>query len=257
MSGDTKPRLVLKIGTSTLTGGTKNISRGKIEDISRQILTLREEYDVIVVSSGAIAAARQFDKLNDPAELVTNKSSLSAIGQPKLMQMYIDAFSDHGLNAAQCLLTHHDLKSEDSRNNTESTLKDLMEHGYIPIVNENDTVSVEEIVLGDNDKLSALVAVLVGAQKLVIASDIDGLYDSNPNLNKDAKLIAEIKDIRDVKAFVQDTASELGTGGMESKIQALEICQGNNIEVIIVNGGVSFFLQKVLNKEIPHTIFKS
>jgi glutamate 5-kinase len=257
MSKAIKPRLVLKIGTSTLTGGTKNISRGKIEDISRQILALRGEYDVIVVSSGAIAAARQFDKLNDPAELVTNKSSLSAIGQPKLMQMYIDAFSDFGLNAAQCLLTHYDLKSEVSRTNTESTLIDLMEHGYIPIINENDTVSVEEIVLGDNDKLSALVAVLVSAKKLVIASDIDGLYDSNPNLNPKAKLISEIKNIEQIKGFVQDTASELGTGGMESKIHALEICEGNNIEVIIVNGGISFFLQKVLNDEIPHTTYNS
>lgn len=257
MSKAMKPRLVLKIGTSTLTGGTKNISRGKIEDISRQILALRDEYDVIVVSSGAIAAARQFDKLNDPAELVTNKSSLSAIGQPKLMQMYIDAFNDFGLNAAQCLLTHYDLKGEESRRNTESTLIDLMEHGYIPIINENDTVSVEEIVLGDNDKLSALVAVLVGAKKLVIASDIDGLYDSNPNLNENAKFISEIKNINEIKGFVQDTSSDLGTGGMESKILALEICVGHHIEVIIVNGGISFFLQKVLSNEIPHTTFNS
>jgi len=257
MNNTTKPRLVLKIGTSTLTGGTSSISRGKIEDISRQILALQKEYDVIVVSSGAIAAARQFDKLNDPADLVMNKSSLSAIGQPKLMQMYIDAFNDFGLNAAQCLLTYYDLQGKESRTNTEATLKDLIGHGYIPIINENDTVSVEEIELGDNDKLSALVAVLVGAQKLVIASDIDGLYDSNPNLNDDAKLIEEIKDINEIKKYVEDIDSDLGTGGMESKIAALEICQGNDIEVIIVNGGVSFFLQKVLNNEIPSTVFKS
>ncbi len=252
-----KPRLVLKIGTSTLTGGTSSISRGKIEDISRQILTLRDTYDVVVVSSGAIAAARQFDKLNDPAQLVTNKPSLSAIGQPKLMQMYIDAFSDFGLHAAQCLLTHHDLRGSSSRENTKTTVNDLIKHGYIPIINENDTTSLEEIELGDNDKLSALVAVLISAQKLVIASDIDGLYDSNPHLNKQAKLIEEITDIREVKHFVDDLKSGLGTGGMESKIKALEICEGHQIEVIIVNGGISFFLQKVLNQEIPYTRFQS
>jgi len=258
VNNEHKPRLVLKIGTSTLTGGTDSISRGKIEDISRQILALRDEYHVIVVSSGAIAAAKQFDKLNDgAASLVTNKSSLSAIGQPKLMQMYIDAFSDFGLNAAQCLLTHYDLQGPTSRSNTKSTLIDLMQHDYIPIINENDTVSVEEIELGDNDKLSALVAVLVDAQKLVIASDIDGLYDSNPNLNKDAVLIEKIENISEIKKYVEDISSDLGTGGMESKIHALEICEGKDIEVIIVNGGISFFLQKVLNNEIPHTTFKA
>mgnify|MGYP001198675810 FL=1 len=252
-----KPIIVLKIGTSTLTAGTENISRGKIEDISRQILELKKEYRVILVSSGAIAAARQFIKLNKVNTPVNNKSALSAIGQPKLMQIYMEVFNDFGLHAAQCLLTHYDLRGNDSRVNTQNTINDLLKHDYIPIINENDTVAVEEIVLGDNDKLSAMVAELVGADKLVIASDIDGIFNGNPNLNPDVKLIEEVKSIDEIKPFIQDIENGLGTGGMESKIQALEICEGTNTEVIIVNGGIQFFLRKALNKEIKFTTFNS
>ncbi len=252
-----KPIIVLKIGTSTLTAGTENISRGKIEDISRQILELKKDYNVILVSSGAIATARQFIKLNNVKKTIKNKSALSAIGQPKLMQIYIEVFNDFGLNAAQCLLTHYDLKGNDSRLNTKNTILDLLKHDYIPIINENDTVAVEEIILGDNDKLSAMVAELVGANKLVIASDINGIFNGNPNLNPDAKLIEKVRSIDEIKPFIQDVDNGLGTGGMQSKIQALEICEGTNIEVLIVNGGIQFFLRKALNKEIKFTTFKS
>ncbi len=252
-----KPIIVLKIGTSTLTAGTNNISRGKIEDISRQILELKKEYDIILVSSGAIATAHQFIKLNDSNKSIKNKSALSAIGQPKLMQIYMEVFNDFGLHAAQCLLTHYDLKGSDSRINTKNTITDLLKHDYIPIINENDTVAVEEIILGDNDKLSAMVAELIGAQKLVIASDIDGIFDGNPNLNSNAKLIEQVTNINEIIPFIQDIENGLGTGGMQSKIQALEICQETNTEVIIVNGGIQFFLRKAINKEIKCTIFNS
>lgn len=252
----TKPRIVLKIGTSTLTAGTQNISRGKIEDIARQILELKVKYDVLIVSSGAVAAARQFDKLNDPSKLVENKPSLSAIGQPKLMQLFIEVFSDYGLQACQCLLTHFDFEGEDSRHNTKTTITDLLYHDYIPIINENDTVAVEEIILGDNDKLSAYVSVLMEAEKLFIASDIDGIFDANPKLNPDAKLVKEVKSPQEVRKYVEDVENGLGTGGMESKINALEICAGNGIEVYILNGGIEYFLLKAFNDEIPYTVFK-
>lgn len=250
-----KPIIVLKIGTSTLTGGTNNISRGKIEDISMQILDLKKDYNVILVSSGAIAVAKQFVKLNAPERSVGLKSALSAIGQPKLMQIYMEIFADHGLQVSQCLLTHYDLQGEESRKNTKNTLTVLLNNGYVPIINENDTVAVEEIILGDNDKLSAMVAVLMNAKKLVIASDIDGIFTGNPNINPDATLIENVKSIEEVKTYVQDVDSGLGTGGMESKINALEICQGKNIKVIIVNGSIQFFLRKALKNEIPHTQF--
>lgn len=250
-----KPIIVLKIGTSTLTGGTSNISRGKIEDISMQILELKKDYNVILVSSGAIAVAKQFVKLNAPKRPLGLKSALSAIGQPKLMQIYMEIFADHGLQVSQCLLTHYDLQGEESRENTKKTITVLLNNGYIPIINENDTVAVEEIILGDNDKLSAMVAVLMNAKKLVIASDIDGIFTGNPNINPDAKLIENVKSIEEVKTYIQDIDSGLGTGGMESKINALEICQGKNIKVIIVNGSIQFFLRKALKNEIPHTQF--
>lgn len=250
-----KPIIVLKIGTSTLTAGTETISRGKIEDISRQILELKAKYGVILVSSGAIASARQFIKLNGSKKKFKVKSALSAIGQPKLMQIYMEVFSDFGLQAAQCLLTHYDLKGADSRANTKATINDLLKHDYIPIINENDTVAVEEIILGDNDKLSAMVAELVHAEKLVIASDIDGIFTENPTLNPAAKLIEEVKSIEEIKTYIQDVENGLGTGGMQSKIHALEICKGTGIEVLIVNGGIPFFLRKALKNDIRFTRF--
>lgn len=255
-----KPIIVLKVGTSTLTKGKSTISVRKLNDISRQIAELKKEYDVVLVSSGAIAAAKSTKSLIENPELIKSilsKPALSAIGQPKLMHEYIKAFNKLDMKAAQCLLTHNDFNGEVSRTNTKNTILALLKSDYVPIINENDTVAVEEIELGDNDKLSALVSKLIDANKLIIASDIDGIYDKNPQIHKDAKLIGEITDINEVKKYIDDIASSLGTGGMQSKVHALEICKGHGIEVIIVNGGISFFLQKVLNNEIPHTTFKS
>lgn len=253
-----KKRIAVKIGTSTLTGGTKIISRGKMEDIARQIIELKDEYDVILISSGAIAAAKQFDKLTaeDEDGLVTSKQALSAIGQPKLMQLYNEVFTDFGLKIAQCLVTHHDFADPISREHTYNTITTLLAHNYIPIINENDTVAIEELgVLGDNDTLSALVAVLVSAQKLILASDISGIYNSNPHTNPDAKLIKEVTDLDDVKPFIEELDDGLGTGGMTTKIKAMEICEGHNIEVYIVNGSTKFFIKKTLEKDIPYTRF--
>lgn len=250
-------RIVVKIGTSTLTGGTDMISRGKIEDIARQIIELREEYDVILVSSGAVAVAKQFDKLlSDKENLVTSKQALSAIGQPKLMQLYNEVFTDFGLKTAQCLVTHHDFNDPESRQHTYNTINTLLAHEYIPIINENDTVAIEELgALGDNDTLSAYVAVLMDVQKLIIASDISGIYDANPHTNPDAELIKEVTDVEDVKPFIEDKKGGQGTGGMTTKIRAMEICEGHDIEVYIVNGSTEFFIKKTLEKNIPYTRF--
>ncbi|MFT6717150.1 MAG: glutamate 5-kinase [Saprospiraceae bacterium] len=256
-----KPIIVLKIGTSTLTQGTDTISIDKVSDISDQISDLRETYDIIIVSSGAIAAARQFNthyrSQVKSGKAPTNKSSLSAIGQPELMRIYNEAFMAVGLYGAQCLLTHYDFTGRKSRANTKKTILDLLKHDYIPIINENDTVAVEEIELGDNDQLSALVAVLVKATKLIIASDIDGIYTKNPKIHDDARLIKNVKSLEQVKKYVEDIDSDLGTGGMRTKITAFEICTGYNIEVTIVNGSVKLFLDKVLNDKIDRTTYRS
>lgn len=250
-----KKRLVLKIGTSTLTNGTKLISRGKVEDIGRQILALREEYDIVLVSSGAIAAAKQRINIIDPGKLVESKQAMAAIGQPLLMRIYHEIYADFGIKTAQCLMTYRDFENETSRTNTLNTINELIKYEYVPIINENDTTAVEEIILGDNDKLSALVAVLIKADLLVIASDIDGVFDKNPHLYSEAKLIPEIKNIEEAKNLVEERDSGLGTGGMNSKLEAAMICQKENIETWIVGGGRNNFLTDALTGKIPCTKF--
>ncbi|MEJ7862764.1 MAG: glutamate 5-kinase [Pyrinomonadaceae bacterium] len=250
-----KKTLVLKIGTSTLTSGTNLISRGKIEDIGRQVLSLREDFDIVLVSSGAIAAAKQYINISDAGRLVESKQAMAAIGQPLLMRIYNEIFSDFGIRTAQCLMTYRDFENVTSRQNTLNTITELIKYRYVPIINENDTTAVEEIILGDNDKLSALVAALIGADLLVLASDIDGVFDKNPHLHADAKLIPEIYNINEAQNLVEERDSGLGTGGMNSKLEAAMICQKENIETRIVNGGANNFLIDALAGKLPCTKF--
>ena len=250
-----KKKLVLKIGTSTLTNGTNLISRGKIEDIGRQILSLREDFDIVLVSSGAIAAAKQYINISNAGRLVESKQAMAAIGQPLLMRIYNEIFSDFGIRTAQCLMTYRDFENATSRQNTLNTITELIKYRYVPIINENDTTAVEEIILGDNDKLSALVAALISADLLVLASDIDGVFDKNPHLHPDAKLIPEIHNIDEAKTLVEERDSGLGTGGMNLKLEAAMICQKENIETRIVNGGVNNFLIDALAGKIHCTRF--
>jgi len=250
-----KSKIVVKIGTSTLTAGTNKISRGKIEDIARQIEKLKDSYDIILVSSGAIAAARQFVNIKAWDNIVTSKQALSAIGQPRLMQIYSEVFGDFDLKIAQCLMTYRDFENEVSRQNTRNTINELLTHNFIPVINENDTVAVEELILGDNDKLSALVANLIDADKLIIASDIDGLFDKNPNLYPDATLISEISDLEKIDQFIEEKDNGLGTGGMGSKISAVKICFEKQIIVYIVNGSKRNFIEDSLNEKMAFTKF--
>ncbi len=250
-----KSRLVIKIGTSTLTQGTDRISRGKLEDIARQLYRLKNEYDIILVSSGAIATARQFITIEGWDKLVASKQAMSAIGQPKLMQIYSEVFSDFGLHIAQCLMTYRDFENEESRMNTLNTLEELLSHNYIPIINENDTVAVEELVLGDNDKLSALVTTLIHADILIIASDVDGLFDKNPNIYMDSNLITEVSDLSLIDKYIEERENGLGTGGMTSKIHAIRICFEKDITVYLVNGSRTNFIEDSLEEKIPFSKF--
>ncbi|PWJ43079.1 glutamate 5-kinase [Sediminitomix flava] len=251
-----KPRIVLKVGTSTLTAGTDRISRGKIEDIARQLIELRDTYDIIIVSSGAVATARQFINLSAwDSNQLPSKQALSAIGQPKLLQIYAEVFADFGLKVAQCLMTYKDFDNEESKKNTRNTVNELLMHGFIPVFNENDTVAVEELILGDNDKLSALVATLVSAEKLIIASDVEGLFDKNPNLYSEAQLIREVHELDTVDQYIEERENGLGTGGMTSKISAVKICFDQNIEVFLLNGAHPNFLIQSLNGELGFTRF--
>ena len=249
------PILVLKIGTSTLTKGSDKISYAKIEDIAAQIVELKSDYQVIVVSSGAIAAAKRIVKLKEQNPAIAGKQALAAIGQVRLMHLYQEIFANFGLSVAQALFTYRDFHHPAGRQNTQNTLNKLLEYGFVPIVNENDTVAVEEIIVGDNDKLAALVAATVQAQKLIIASDIDGLYDANPKTNPNSRLIKQVDDLEQVKQFAQKSSSELGTGGMITKLQAAEICQQNQIEMWIVNGLVDQFVLRAINGQLAFTKF--
>ncbi len=250
-----KKKLVLKIGTSTLTNGTRLISRGKIEDIGRQILALRDEYDIVLVSSGAIAAAKQYINIKDAGKPIESKQAMAAIGQPLLMRTYNEVFGDFGIQTAQCLMTYRDFEDEASRQNTLNTITELIKYNYLPIINENDTTAVEEILLGDNDRLSALVAILIRADLLVLVSDIDGLFDKNPHLNPEAKLIPEVRNIDEARVLVQERDAGLGTGGMNSKLEAAMLCQKENIETWIVGGGRNDFLTGAFDEKMRFTKF--
>ena len=251
-----KKKLIIKIGTSTLTAGTNRISFAVIESMARQIVELKKEYEVVVVSSGAIATARQFVEINGFHRNVDSKQAMAAIGQTKLMELYDTIFSTFGLNIAQILLTYRDFENPVANENTRNTIKRLWQADYIPIVNENDTVSIEEIVLGDNDKLSALVAVITGADLLILVSDIDGIFNRNPHLHPDARLITEVSDLSSIRDCVEEKESTLGTGGMSSKLNAADICMRNGVEMWIVNGQRANYIIRALGNGIPFTRFK-
>lgn len=245
-------RIVLKVGTSTLTGGTSRISRGKIEDIASQINALRADYQIILVTSGAIAAAKQFSNLKMD-DNVAIKQALASIGQLQLMRIYQEIFRDYNLQMAQCLLTYFDFKNVESRTNMRNTIDTLLANDYIPVINENDTVATDEIKFGDNDKLAALTAELMEADLLVLATDTDGVYNADPKKNSNAEIIPEIKDVNEIKLFLSDSKSDQGSGGMKSKIEAAEIAQSAGIETWVTNGGIDDFLLKAINGSTLYT----
>jgi len=251
-----KKILIVKIGSSTLTAGSNRISRGKIEDIARQILRLQADYNIVLVSSGAIATAKHFIEVNNWNKS-DSRQALAAIGQPILMQIYNEIFRDFGIKAAQCLLTYKDFENKEAQTNIINTLNDLFSHGFIPIINENDTIAIDELVFGDNDKLSAYVANLLHADVLILASDIDGLFDKNPQKHQDAKLIPLINDLDSCDQYIDENIDndQLGTGGMTSKIQAAEICFKSKTEMWIVNGSKNNFILDSIDNKTAHTRF--
>ena len=236
-----KAKLLVKVGTATLTKGKERISRAKLEDIAIQIVELRKQYDIILVCSGAIASAKQFINLEKLGSNLKEKQALASIGQPFLMRLLHDSFRDYGIAVGQCLLSYGDFKNEQSIKNISNTINELLKNGIIPIINENDTTATEEIQFGDNDKLAAFVAVLVKADLLVLATNTFGIYDFNK------KTISSIEDISEITQFIKSDISDQGTGGMQSKLDAAKIAQENNVETWIVNGHENNFLLNAFN----------
>ncbi len=253
MGKSDKKRILLKIGTNTLTKESNFISRGKIEDIGRQISELSDKYEFIIVSSGAIAVAKQFVNLESQGKEINVKQALAAIGQPHLMRIFQENFRELGLLTSQCLLSYNDFEREKSRQNIVSTINILVENNYIPIINENDTVSTDEIRFGDNDKLAALTALLIGVDLVIFASNTNGIYTKESIANNKKETIKNVKDVGKLKAEISDIRSSQGSGGMESKIDAAAILQKNNIETWLVNGLEDNFILNAMRDKIEFT----
>lgn len=251
-----KKRILLKVGSNTLTKETDNISRGKIEDIANQIAKLNDTCEFIIVSSGAIAVAKQFVKLESKQSEIFVKQALASIGQPHLIRIYQEIFREYGLLSSQCLLSYSDFEKQQSKNNIVNTINVLVNNNYIPIINENDTVATDEIQFGDNDKLAALTATLLNVDLLLIATNTNGVYTKESIKNNDPKTIQEVINFEELKNEVFNSKSSHGSGGMGSKIEAAEISKNAEIETWILNGLEDNFITNAFENKVPFTKIK-
>lgn len=231
-------RIVIKIGTSTLTHLSGHLNIRRVEELCKTISDIKNAgHEVIMVSSGAIGMGVGKLGLRQRPSDIPTKQAAAAVGQCELMYTYDRLFSEYNHTVAQLLITGDDVANETRHRNFSNTLNRLLELNAIPIINENDTVATDEIVIGDNDTLAAFVAESVQADKLVLLSDIDGLYTADPHTNPDAQLIQFINCVdEDVIALAGGSNGSQGTGGMITKLQAAKICLACGCEMIIANG---------------------
>ena len=257
-----KLRIVVKIGTSTLTNeiGKRNLRR--IEELAMTLSDIQNMgHEVILVSSGAIAVGTNKMRLKERPTTMRMKQAAAAVGQCENMFLYDKFFGYYDKTVAQILLNAEDITSEEKKENLTNTFNALLEMGVIPIVNENDSVSYTEIesedrLFGDNDMLSAVVAVLTQADRLVILSDIDGFFDRDPRLYKDAKLIGRIEKIDDsVYDLAGGAGSRRGTGGMKTKLQAADLATSQGIDTIVTNGKDPTVLYRIVEGKPVGTLF--
>ena len=231
-------RVVVKVGSQLLSGGGQDLDHCFLVSLAGQLAALRRDgREVLLVTSGAIAAGRSALALDDRPKTIPQKQAAAAIGQSRLMRAYEDVFALHGITVAQLLLTRGDLADRNRYRNAAATLETLLESGVLPIINENDTVAVDEIKFGDNDNLSALVTSLVEADLLVILTDIAGLYDADPRSNSAAKLIPLVRAItRELEAAAGGSGSSVGTGGMATKLAAAKKAGRSGAATLIADG---------------------
>ncbi len=249
--------IVVKLGTSVLTGGTLALDRAHMVELVRQCAELiKQGHSVVMVSSGAIAAGREH--LNYPAlpNSMASKQLLAAVGQSQLIQTWESLFAIYGLKIGQMLLTRADLDDRERFLNARDTINALVDNGIIPIVNENDAVATSEIKVGDNDNLSALVGILCGADKLLLLTDQKGLFTADPRKDPNAELIKEVKTIDDtLRKIAGGSGTTLGTGGMATKLQAADIARRAGIEVIIAAGSAENVVFDALSADPQGTRF--
>ena len=252
-----KKRIVLKIGTSSLTFPNGKLNFTRIEHLCGVIAKLKSQgKDIVLVSSGSIAVGiGKLGKTQRP-KTIPEKQAMAALGQAVLAKIYRKFFDLHKIHIGQILLTYDVIKDEEKHKNAENTFAKLLEIGAVPIVNENDTVAIDEIVIGDNDRLSAMVAAISKADLLIMLSDIDGLFDANPKTNPNAKRIPIVTEInQSITSIAGDAGSDFGTGGMSTKITAVEICNQHGIDTIIANADVPEIVFEILEGKDVGTLF--
>ncbi|MBS6643668.1 MAG: glutamate 5-kinase [Clostridiaceae bacterium] len=258
-----KKRVVIKIGSSSLTHTeTGDMNLMKIEKLVRVISDLKGQgKEVVLVSSGAIAAGRQALGHHQKPTSISQKQAFAAVGQARLMMVYQKLFAEYNQTAAQILMTKDTMVNDASRYNAQNTFDELLKLGAIPIVNENDTVSTSEIPLvdnfGDNDRLSAIVAALIGADLLILLSDIDGLYSDDPHTNPDAKFISMVNEITpQLMSMGKSTSgSDVGTGGMAAKLAAARIATDGGSDMVIANGDDVEIVCQIMDGQDKGTLF--
>jgi glutamate 5-kinase len=256
-------RIVIKVGTSTLTYDTGKINFTRIDKLARIISDLSNQgREVILVSSGAIGVGVDRMKLPERPKTIREKQAVAAAGQCELMHMYSKFFSEYGHIVAQILLTRDIMSDDNCRRNVVNTFDTLLQNGIIPIVNENDSVAIDEIeygesrVFGDNDTLSAMVARLINADLLIILSDIDGFYDSDPRKNPNSKMIHTINEITPaVEKSAGGVGTKRGTGGMVTKLTAARIAINSGIDMVLTNGSKPELIIDILEGREIGTMF--
>ncbi|MGL4381701.1 MAG: glutamate 5-kinase [Vibrio sp.] len=249
--------IVVKLGTSVLTGGTLALDRAHMVELARQCAELKQQgHSVVIVTSGAIAAGREH--LGYPAlpNAISSKQLLAAVGQSRLIQVWESLFAIYGIKIGQMLLTRADLDDRERFLNARDTINALVENGIVPVVNENDAVATNEIKVGDNDNLSALVGILCGADKLLLLTDQKGLFTADPRKDPNAQLIKQVTTIDDtLRKIAGGSGTTLGTGGMATKLQAADIARRAGIEVIIAAGRAPNVIFDSLSAEPQGTRF--
>lgn len=250
-------RIVVKVGTSTLTHSTGRLNIHQIELLVRQLSDLvNQGKEILLVTSGAVGAGLDRMKLKEKPEAIPEKQALAAIGQGILMHIYEKLFSEYGQTVAQVLLTKENSLHYSQYINSRNALLALLQMNVIPIINENDVVTVEQLKFGDNDTLSAMVASIVDADALILLTDIDGLYNKNPQTCPDAKLLERVTEITpEIEAIAGGAGTKMGTGGMFTKIQAAKIAMSSGVNMVIANGSSNNILNDILAGENYGTIF--
>lgn len=254
-----KKRIVIKVGSSTLTHkSTGNLNYSKLEQLVRAISDLKNSgKEVILVSSGAVAVGRETLKIGTRPKTMSEKQACAAIGQCKLIMNYYKLFAEYGQIASQVLMTKYSIDTERSYENLKNTFQELLKCGSIPIVNENDAIATDEIEFGENDTLSAIVSAITKADLLILLTDTDGLYTDDPFKNKDAELIDIVTNQREdlYKMARKSSDSDVGTGGMYTKVMAANIINPLGIDMIIASGKNPNILNKIINGEKYGTLF--